>query len=138
MGHAELQGKLTKKEEDYIKKMTTCRLALASKDGTPHVTPVVYVYDGKHFFVAVDYGARKLKILEENSKVALVVDSTGRGSMGGIMVQGEAEVLERGKNYLYALKLLFERFESYRKNPWGEGEEPILKIKPQAKTSWGI
>ncbi len=133
-----MKSKLTKKEEDYIKKMTTCRLALAFKDGTPHVTPVVYVYDGKHFFVAVDYGAKKLKILEENSKVALVVDGTGRRGGGGIMVQGGAEVLERGKNYLYALKLLFERFESYRRNPWGEGEAPILKIKPQAKASWDI
>jgi len=125
-------------EKNYIETNTTCRLATASRDNMPHVTPVVYVFDGKHFFIAIDYGEKKLKNLKENSKCALVIDDRTRFRGRGIMIQGMVEILERGEDYRYALKILFDKFEMYRKNPWGEGESPILKITPLRKASWGI
>lgn len=128
----------SKAEIDYIEEETTCRLATPSKDAVPHVTPVIYVYDGKHFYIAIDYGERKLKNMRENRKVALVIDDTLKMRSRGILVQGEVEILERGADYKYGLKLLFDRFEMYRRNPWGEGESPILKIEPKSKASWGI
>ena len=30
------------------------------------------------------------------------------------------------------------RFEFYRKNPWGEGESPILGVTPKKTVSWGF
>lgn len=54
----------------------------------------------------------------------------------GVMVEGDCEVLERGKEYLQLLQILFDKFESYRKNPWGEDESPILKIKPTKAVMW--
>ncbi len=102
------------------------------------MTPVVYVFDGTHFYIAIDYGEKKLKNLKENSKVALVIDDRTKFRTRGIMVQGTAEILERGETYRYALKLLFKRFEMYRNDPWEEGESPILKIIPLRKASWGL
>ena len=51
-----------------------CRLATASKDGMPHVTPVIYALDGDKVVIAVDYGTKKLANLRENPKASLVVD----------------------------------------------------------------
>jgi uncharacterized protein len=127
-------GILTDKELKFLKSHELCRLATASKDAKPHVVPVVYAMDGDNLIVAVDYGTKKLSNLRQNNKVALVVDD--RRPNKAVMVEGECEILERGKEYLRLLRVLFEKFDFYRKNPWGEGESPILKIKPTKAVMW--
>ena len=127
---------LKKGEIDFLASKDLCRLATASKDGVPHVTPVIYAVDGESVVVAIDYGTKKLRNLRENPRVSLVVD-TYRPNRG-LMIQGSCQVFEEGGVYLRLLKLLFDRFESYRKNPWGEGESPILRITPEKAVSWGL
>jgi PPOX class probable F420-dependent enzyme len=127
-------GVLTARQLAFLKAHELCRLATASKDARPHVVPVIYAIDGESVVVAVDYGTKKLRNVQENSRVALVVDDFHPNH--AVMVEGDCEILERGKEYLRLLRLLFDRFETYRKNPWGEGESPILKIKPTKAVSW--
>jgi nitroimidazol reductase NimA-like FMN-containing flavoprotein (pyridoxamine 5'-phosphate oxidase superfamily) len=66
--------KFTAKEQAFLKANQVCRLATASKDAKPQVTPVIYTLDGGAFVIAVDYGTKKLKNVRENPNVALVVD----------------------------------------------------------------
>ena len=125
---------LTAREAKFLQAHEVCRLATSSKDGRPHVVPVVYALDGEDIIIAVDYKTRKLKNLRENPKAALVVD-TYRPNRG-LMVEGDCEILERGREYLRLLQILFDRFVFYRRDPWGEGESPILKIKPTKAVMW--
>ena len=127
-------GVLTESQLGFLKNHELCRLATASKDARPHVVPVIYALDGDDVVIAVDYGTKKLANLRENPRVALVVDEYRPNS--GLMVEGDCEILERGKEYLRLLQILFDRFEFYRKNPWGEGESPILKIRPTKAVVW--
>jgi len=98
------------------------------------VVPVVYALDGEDIVIAVDYKTKKLKNLRENPKVALVVDEYRPNR--GLMIEGDCEILERGNEYLRLLRILFDRFVFYRRNPWGEGESPILKIRPTKVIMW--
>ena len=98
------------------------------------MVPVIYALDGEDIIVAVDYGTKKLKNLRENLNVALVVDEYRPNR--GLMVEGYCEILERGKEYLHLLQIFFDRFVFYRRNPWGEGESPILKIRPTKVITW--
>jgi uncharacterized protein len=125
---------LTPKQLNFLKTHEVCRLATASKDAKPHVVPVIYALDGESVIIAIDYGTKKLKNLKENRDVALVVDEYHPNK--AVMLEGECEILERGQEYLRLLRVLFDRFEFYRKNPWGEGESPILKIKPTKAVMW--
>ena len=125
---------LKKRELEFLRKHELCRLGTASRDARPHVVPVIYALDGEDIVVAVDYGTKKLKNLRENRRVALVVDTYQPNR--GLMVEGECEILERGEEYLRLLQVLFDRFEFYRKNPWGEGESPIIKIHPTKCVMW--
>ena len=125
---------LKARETKFLREHELCRLATASKDAKPHVVPVIYTLDGGDVVVAVDYKTRKLKNLRENPRVALVVDEYRPNR--GLMLEGDCEIIERGPEYLRLLKILFERFEFYRKNPWGEGESPILKIRPTKAVMW--
>jgi nitroimidazol reductase NimA-like FMN-containing flavoprotein (pyridoxamine 5'-phosphate oxidase superfamily) len=95
---------------------------------------VIYALDGENIVVAIDYGTKKLGNLRRNKKVALVVDDYHPNH--AVMVEGECEIVERGKEYLRLLQVLFDRFESYRRRPWGEGEAPILKIRPKKAVTW--
>lgn len=127
---------LTREEARFLDSNEVCRLATASKDGRPQVTPVIYVLDGGYVIIATDYGTKKLKNLRENPRVSLVVDEYSPSR--AVVVEGTCEIHEQGVEYRRLLGRLFERFESYRKNPWKEGESPILKIAPTKVVSWGV
>jgi nitroimidazol reductase NimA-like FMN-containing flavoprotein (pyridoxamine 5'-phosphate oxidase superfamily) len=127
---------LNNRELKFLRSRVLGRLATASRDLQPHVVPVVYAADGEDVIVAVDYGTKKLKNLRENQKVALIVDDYRPNR--GLMIQGESEILEKGKEYLRLQKLLYDKFEFYRDEPWKEGEAPILKIRPRKSASWGV
>jgi nitroimidazol reductase NimA-like FMN-containing flavoprotein (pyridoxamine 5'-phosphate oxidase superfamily) len=125
---------LKRRELNFLKAHELCRLATASKAARPHVVPVIYAMDGQDVVVAIDYHTKKLKNLKENPKVALVVDEYSPNM--GLMLEGDCEIYERGKEYLRLLQVLFDRFVYYRRNPWGEGESPILKIRPTKAVMW--
>ena len=127
-------GVLTPRQLRFLRDHELCRLATASEEGKPHVVPVIYALDGEDVIVAVDYGTKKLGNLRQNRQVALVVDEFKPNK--GLMIEGDCEILERGKEYLRLLQILFDRFEYYRKNPWGEGESPILRIRPVKAAMW--
>ena len=128
--------KFTAKEAAFLKSNEVCRLATASKDAKPQVTPVMYAMDGAAFVIAVDYRTKKLKNVKVNPNVALVVDRLR--PTRAVTVEGTCQVHERGAEYRRLLQLLMVRFEFYRKNPWGEGESPILRVTPQKAVSWGL
>jgi nitroimidazol reductase NimA-like FMN-containing flavoprotein (pyridoxamine 5'-phosphate oxidase superfamily) len=121
---------------NFLKKHDLCRVGTASKKSMPHVTPVIYALDGENPVITIEYGEKKLRNLKENSQVCILVDEYHPNR--GLMIQGECTIYEKGKEYLRLLKILFEKFEYYRNNPWGEGESPILKITAKKVVSWGI
>jgi nitroimidazol reductase NimA-like FMN-containing flavoprotein (pyridoxamine 5'-phosphate oxidase superfamily) len=125
---------MKKRELDFLKSHEVCRLATTSAECRPHVVPVMYAMDGQDIIIAIDYGTKKLKNLRQNKDVALVVDDYK--PIQGIMVEGTCEILERGKEYLRLLQVLYDRFEYYRNNPWKEGESPILKVHPTKVVFW--
>ena len=125
---------LRARERKFLLGHELCRLATSSKQGRPHVVPVIYTVDGEDIIIAVDYKTKKLRNLRENPKVALVVDEYRPNR--GLMVEGDCEILERGREYLRLLQILFDRFVFYRRNPWSEGESPILKIRPTKAVMW--
>ncbi len=128
--------KLTPKQRAFLSANEVCRFATVSKDGAPQVTPVIYALDGDGFVIAVDYGTKKLKNVKDDPRVALVVDRLRPTK--AVTVEGTCKVYERGAEYLRLLKILFDRFESYRNNPWGEGESPIFRVTPTKVVSWGV
>ncbi len=128
--------KFTAKEEKFLRANEVCRFATASKDARPQVTPVIYAMDKTSFVIATDYGTKKLKNVKENPQVGLVVDQFHPNK--AVVVEGTCRTYEKGPEYLRLLKILFDRFETYRKNPWGEGESPILVVTPTKIVSWGL
>jgi len=74
------------------------RVATASATGTPHLVPVCHVLaDGKLYF-ASDAGARKVRNLKANPRIAVAVDlySDDWSNLKGVMLQGTTRLIEKG------------------------------------------
>jgi nitroimidazol reductase NimA-like FMN-containing flavoprotein (pyridoxamine 5'-phosphate oxidase superfamily) len=99
-----------------------CRLATASKDAVPQVTPVCYAMDGDNVVITTDYGTRKLKNLRENNVASLLVGDYNPSK--ALLIEGSVTIHEKGEEYLRLLKILFDRFEKYK--------------KPRKTVSWGL
>jgi PPOX class probable F420-dependent enzyme len=128
--------RFSRREREFLEGNEVGRLATVGSDGLPHVVPVCYLFEEGVFYVATDYGTRKYRNVRENPRAALVVD-TYRPHRA-VMVQGEVEVLERGEEFRRIRQRFYERFDWARKDPWEEGEAPILKLRPLRKVSWGL
>jgi PPOX class probable F420-dependent enzyme len=129
---------LKKKEfSDFLTngKVKLLRLAVAEKDGTPHISSVWYLWKGGNFYISTSEDRLKVKAVEKNPKVALIVD-TDVIPYKGVIVEGTAELTKRKlkeitlaitKKYVPA-KYVKSEFNDLMRYP-----RVLIKIKP-AKT----
>jgi len=134
---SEVTQLFTDREEDTLRSHSLCRLATVSQDGTPHVVPVLYAFDGKFFYLSSDAGSRKAKNIARNPKVCFLIDEYGK-TRWGVMIQGYAELLQSGIEYINAGQLLGWREPSNGRYIHEGRPQIIIRIKPNRKISWGI
>ncbi len=119
----------------FIEENELCRLATCRR-GEPHVVPVNYLYvDGK-FYIATDYGTKKLSNIKENNRVSLIIDRYRPNR--AVLVIGEASILEKGPEYRDIYQKFYRKFAWVRNAPWDEGEAPFIVVTPIKKVSWGL
>jgi pyridoxamine 5'-phosphate oxidase family protein len=108
----------TDDEVAFLTESRLARVATASREGQPHIVPVVYEFDGVAFYFTGWNLEKTLKFrnLAENKKVAIVVDdlvTVCPWKPRGVEVRGVAELgKEDGKSY--------------------------VKVTPQVKRAWGF
>src|SRR5512132_13720 len=102
----------------------TARLATADKTAQPHVIPICFVFDGKHFYSPIDEKPKRtplaklkrLKNICENPTVALVIDHYEEDwrKLGYVLIFGKARILRSGAKHRGAVKLLRKKYPQYR------------------------
>ena len=130
-------NKFSKIEEKFLQSLEEARIATLHAD-IPHVKPVSYIYHANIFFIATDYETRTFKNIKINPKVSLAIDVYVPGKHRAVCIQGTAEILEQGKEFLDAYKIFTKKFAWVRNEPWKENEAPILKITVNNRISWGL
>ena len=105
-------------EVAFITESRLARVATASREGQPHVVPVVYEFDGTAFYFTGWNLEKSLKFknLVENKKVAMVIDEVLTVSPWrprGVEVRGFADL-------------------------GSEGGRAYVKVTPEVKRSWGF
>jgi nitroimidazol reductase NimA-like FMN-containing flavoprotein (pyridoxamine 5'-phosphate oxidase superfamily) len=129
--------KFTKGEKEFLTHNEACRVATC-QNNIPHVVPVSYVFEDGAFIFATDYETKKYKNISKNNRVALTVDVYSSIRNKAVCVQGTAELIENGIEFVRFYKIFHERFEWVRRDPWKEGEAPFVKVIPTGKVSWGL
>jgi len=106
-------------ETRYLERQMVGRLATASKHGAPHVAPICYASNSERIFIHTGRDSKKVRNIMENRRVAFLADEYLSWEKNrGVIVQGVAEVLERG-----------EEGSSMGNIPSGSGNTPLLKVK---------
>lgn len=117
---------LSAPEIQYLKTQHLARIATASPQGEPEVSPVAFEYDGKYFYIgshdqSIFFRTRRYNNIKNgNTRVCLVIDdlqSIDPWKPRGIKVRGTAEIVEH-------------------EGMFGKGS--YLRITPRVTVSWGI
>jgi pyridoxamine 5'-phosphate oxidase family protein len=108
----------TDEEVAFLTQSRLARVATSSREGQPHVVPVVYEFDGTSFYFTGWNLEKSLKFknLVENKKVAVVIDdlvTVCPWRPRGLEVRGVAEL-------------------------GSEGGKPYVRVRPLVKRSWGF
>jgi len=132
--------KFSPKQVEFLNKQTVGRVATISQRGELHVVPICYVFDDGNIYFATDYGAKKARNLRENRKVSIIIDQYFEdwSKLKGILIQGEAELLETGSEFEKIRYLLHKKHPQYAEMPIKEGECLIVRIKPSSVSRWGF
>jgi len=132
--------RIKKSVATFLRWQRVCRVATRSRAGTPHVVPVCHVFDGDTLYFGSDGTARKIKHLRDNSQIAVTVDlySDEWSVLRGVMLQGTAELIERGPRFRKIQRLLYEKFPQYPEQAaLGKGAV-IVAVTPRHVFTWGL
>ena len=136
--------RLTPRASLLIRRARVAHLATSDKSGQPHVIPICFVFDGKHFFSPIDEKPKRtapsklkrLKNIRENPNVALVIDRYDEDwrKLAYVLVFGKARVLLKGDKHRAAVTLLRAKYRQYR--TMAIDERPMIGITPKRVVSW--
>jgi PPOX class probable F420-dependent enzyme len=133
--------------KEFIKRARVARLATANSKSKPHLVPVVFVFDGNHFFIPIDEKRKKtvkpeklkrVKNINENPNVALLIDEYSEDwtKLAFVMIQGKASIAGKTQGNMQlqeAYKKLTAKYPQYQKIGLGK---VCIVIKPEKVTTW--
>lgn len=129
----------------FLRHARIARLATADRVGQPHVIPICFVFDGKHFYSPIDEKPKRtaprrlkrLRNISENSQVALVIDRYDEDwrKLAYVLIFAKARILSRGEKHRRAVRLLRRKYPQYR--AMGIDRLPMIAIAPKRIVCWG-
>jgi len=82
---------MTKEEmEEFLSEGHIARIATVKKDGSPHITPVWFLWESGELIIVTYADSLKVKNLKTDNRVAVVIDISDPGK--GVIIEGEAEI----------------------------------------------
>ena len=140
----DLQKKSVKSflEEPHIARLATCN----PKTLQPHVVPVWYEWDGCSVWISSFRSTRKIKEIEKNERVALVVDTaidnvTNMGVMfeGPVVLVSDPEIGIRQGTSIYTRYLGADGAQAPTPQSWlHDVEHVLIKLTPDWAYVWGF
>ena len=132
--------------DEMLRSARVGRLATADAAGRPLVVPVCYAFDGEAIYSAIDAkpkratgrGLRRIRNIEENPHVSLVVDEYDEdwARLRYVIVEGQAALLTGGEVFGRAVDLLRAKYPQYRAMGLDRGAGFVIAIAPARVLSW--
>ena len=132
--------------EEFIERARVARLATIDSEFKPHLVPVVFVFDGNHFFIPIDekrktakpVKLKRIRNIQNNPNVALLIDEYSEEwtKLAFVMIQGKASIANKTEGNIQmreAYKKLMTKYIQYQKV--GIGEMCII-ITPEKVALW--
>ena len=129
-------------EEPHLARLASCNPGTLQ----PHVVPVWYEWDGHSVWISSFRSTRKIKEIQKNARVALVVDTAIDGDTNmGVMFEGPVELvgdpqlgIQQGTS-IYTRYLGIEGAKAPTPQSWlHDAEHVLIKLTPDWVHVWGF
>ena len=122
----------------------TAHLATADRSGRPLVVTICYVWDGDLLYSAIDAKPkttrrlRRVRNIEENSRVSLIVDRWDEDwtRLRHVIIDGEATLVEGGDEWRRAIEELRGKYEQYRAMDVDRDFGSVIRIEAETVRCW--
>lgn len=120
-------------------------LATASREGRPHVVPIVFAWQGRVLYTPLDLKPkrsadpkrlRRVRNILDNPRVAVVIDRYDEdwSRLAFSLLEGRATLIESGAERDAAAEALAAKYPQYRELPLAG--RPIVRIEVERVTTW--
>jgi PPOX class probable F420-dependent enzyme len=80
--------------DEFLASERTCRVASIGGDGSPHVTPLWFAWDGTSLWLTSIVRSQRWRDLQRDNRVSVIVDAGGPFTeLRGVELRGVAEVV---------------------------------------------
>ncbi len=137
---------LTENEVTFVQTQRVARLATADENGSPHLVPVCFAFDGTNFYTPLDEKPkrvagtqlRRVHNIEARHEASLLIDQYDDdwSRLGYVLIHGQAQLIEpASESHSHALLLLRARYVQY--TMMALERYPVIMITPDRVVSWG-
>jgi len=128
--------------ETFLRDERTCRVASVGGDGSPLVTPLWFVWDGRSLWLTSIVRSQRWTDLQRDGRVSVIVD-TGHDFMElrGVEIKGRAEVVgevprtgEPNAELEVPERLFADKYAGGRVHH--DGRHAWLRVSPEKMVSW--
>ena len=136
-----MPGKMSKEEVDTFLDSKPGWMMLTSQgsDGYPHTVPIGYFRDGNRIFMGCRDNTQKVKNIERNPKVSLVIeDGKTMSDLRGILFRGDASVVREDEERL-KISRLAAKLRGAPEDDWpttASAGAVFIKVDSPRVTSW--
>ncbi len=136
-----MPGKMSKEEVDAFldSKPGWMMLTSQGRDGYPHTVPIGYFRDGDRIFMGCRENTQKVKNIERNPKVSLVIeDGKTMSDLRGILFRGYASVVREDEERL-KISRLAAKLRGAPEDEWpttASAGAVFIKVDSPRVTSW--
>ncbi len=130
--------------ETLLKEQRVARLATVSKNGRPHIVPVVFAYSGAYIYIALDdkpkrtspMRLKRVRNILASPRVSMLVDHYEEdwGKLAWVRVDGAARILASGEVHEKAIGLLRAKYPQYR--AMRLESRPVIEIAVERVVQW--
>lgn len=119
----------------------TVVLATVNPDGSPLATPMWYVHDAEGIGMVSVEGLQKIRNLERDPRVSVVVETGAPGGLQCVIVQGTAEFLHTPADREALGASFVGKYGERIAKRWGGAVVPedraLFRIRPRRVKLWG-
>ncbi|HUF52820.1 MAG TPA: TIGR03668 family PPOX class F420-dependent oxidoreductase [Dehalococcoidia bacterium] len=138
-----MPANFTPEEEAFIRAQRVARLATADASGQPFAVPIVFTLLRGFLYTAIDEKPksgrplRRLRNIEENPRVAVIVDryDDDWSQLAWVLIRGKTAIVTDGAEKSDALAGLREKYPQYES--MALEDKPLIQIEPEGVSSWG-
>jgi nitroimidazol reductase NimA-like FMN-containing flavoprotein (pyridoxamine 5'-phosphate oxidase superfamily) len=111
----------------FFEQVIFARLGTVNEDGTVHIAPVYFKYEGGQIVIATQEPSRKIRNIKRNNNVTVLIDTT-EIPYRGVLVYGTAE--------LDYEDIIAKRIAIFERRPWAPSREEGEAYARKLSNKW--